>query len=177
MTKEIDKTGLIHVYTGNGKGKTTAALGLALRAAGHDMRICVIMFLKGRSKYGEKNIASQMNNIEIYAYGEDDLIIGNPTSKDFEEAEEAFNHARRAITSKKYDIVILDELTHAINLGLIQLKDVMELINEKPIELELVITGRNSPLELLSVADYITEFNETKHPYRKGIKARKGIEY
>ena len=177
MAKEIEKTGLIHVYTGNGKGKTTAALGLALRAAGHDMKICIIMFLKGRSKYGEKNIIDKINNIEIYAYGEDDLIIGNPTSKDFKEAEEAFNHARHAITSKKYDIVILDELTHAINLGLIQLNDVMELINEKPIELELIITGRNSPSELLNIADYITEFIEKKHPYRKGIKARKGIEY
>ncbi|WP_455368380.1 cob(I)yrinic acid a,c-diamide adenosyltransferase [[Eubacterium] cellulosolvens] len=177
MTKEFEKAGLIHVYTGNGKGKTTAALGLALRAAGHNMRICVIMFLKGKSKYGEKNTANQINNIEIYAYGEDDLIIGKPTRKDFEEAEEAFNHARRVITGKKYDIVILDELTHAINLGLIQLNDVMELIEKKPLELELIITGRNAPLELLNVADYITELNEKKHPYRKGIKARKGIEY
>lgn len=177
MTKDIEKLGLIHVYTGNGKGKTTAALGLALRAAGHDMKICIIMFLKGKCKYGEKNTVDKISNIEIHAYGGDDLIIGKPTTKDFEEAEEAFNHGWRAITSNKYDIVILDELTHAINLGLIQLKDVMELIEKKPLELELIITGRNAPSELLNVADYITEFNEKKHPYRKGIQARKGIEY
>lgn len=177
MTEELEKIGLIHVYTGDGKGKTTAALGLALRAAGHEMRICVIMFLKGRAKYGEKNSANQINNLEIYAYGEDDLIIGKPSSKDFQEAEEAFNHARRIITEKKYDIVILDELTHAINLGLIKLNDVMELIDQKPVDLELIITGRNAPSELLNVADYVTEFNEKKHPYKKGIKARKGIEY
>ena len=177
MTEELEKVGLIHVYTGDGKGKTTAALGLALRAAGHELKICVIMFLKGRAKYGEKKSANKINNIEIFAYGEDDLIIGKPSSKDFREAEEAFNHARHIITGKKYDIIILDELTHAINLGLIKLNDIMELINKKPVELELIITGRNAPSELLNVADYITEFNEKKHPYKKGIKARKGIEY
>ena len=169
--------GLIHVYTGNGKGKTTAALGLALRAAGHKMNVCVIMFLKGKYLYGERCSAREVSGLEIVAYGQRHLIRGTPTKKDFIEAGEAFEHAKSAIKSKRYDLVILDELTHVVNLGLVKLDDVMKLLREKPNNLELVITGRDSPAEILKVADYVSEIVEVKHPYRKGIKSRKGIEY
>jgi len=168
---------LIHVYTGDGKGKTTAALGLALRAAGHGMRVCVIMFLKGRYRYGEKYAAKKVLGLEIAAYGRGDLVRGEPTKKDIEEAEKAFQHATLSVKSRKYSLVILDELTHAVNLGLVKLDDVMRLIREKPADLELVITGRDCPPEILEAADYVTELVERKHPYARGIRARRGIEY
>lgn len=177
MSRTASKQGLIHVYTGNGKGKTTAALGLALRAAGHGMRVCVIMFLKGRYRYGEKNSARRVPGLEITAYGRKELIRGKPTQKDIEEAQEALQHAKQATKSKKYDLVILDELTHAINLGLVTLDEVIKLVNDKPRGLELVITGRDSPSELEQVADYVSEIVEKKHPYRRGVRSRKGIEY
>jgi len=169
--------GLIHVYTGDGKGKTTAALGLALRAAGHRKRVCMIMFLKGRYSYGERYSGKNIPGLDITAYGRRHIIKGKPTETDLEEARKAFEHAKQAVKGSKYDIVILDELTHAIKLDMIKLSQVRKLIAEKPKELELVITGRDSPQELLEVADYVTEFVERKHPYRRGIGSRKGIEY
>jgi len=175
--KGTSRCGMIHVYTGDGKGKTTAALGLALRASGHGMRVCMIMFLKGRYLYGERHTAKKIPGLEIVAYGQRHLIREKPTRKDFAEAQKAFQHARQAVSSGRYDLVILDELTHAINLGLVRLDDVMELAGGKPRNLELVVTGRDSPAELVEVADYVTEFVEKKHPYRKGIGSRKGIEY
>ena len=175
--KLTNRAGMIHVYTGDGKGKTTAALGLALRATGHGMRVCMIMFLKGRWVYGERHSAKKIPRLEIAAYGQRHLIRGKPTAKDINEAQRAFQYAKQAVKSRKYVLVILDELTHAVNLGLVKLDDVMELIGEKPKNLELVITGRDSPIELTEVADYVTEFVEQKHPYRKGVRARRGIEY
>lgn len=177
MNEAEGRKGLIHVYTGDGKGKTTAALGLALRAAGHKKRVCMIMFLKGRYSYGERYSGKRIPGLNIAAYGRRHIIKGKPTEMDLKEARKAFEHAKQAVKGNKYDVVILDELTHAINLGLIRLNEVMEIIDEKPEGLELMITGRNSPQELLEAADYVTEFVERKHPYRRGIGSRKGIEY
>ncbi|MBS7626521.1 cob(I)yrinic acid a,c-diamide adenosyltransferase [Candidatus Bathyarchaeota archaeon] len=171
------RQGLIHVYTGDGKGKTTAALGLALRAAGHGMKVCMIMFLKGRYLYGERNSAKHIPGFQIEAYGQKHFIKSKPGREDIEEAEEAFERAISKVKAGECDILILDELTHAINLGMIRLDQVMELINGKPEGLELVITGRDCPPEIIEAADYVTEFVERKHPYRRGIKSRKGIEY
>ncbi|MGQ9543529.1 MAG: cob(I)yrinic acid a,c-diamide adenosyltransferase [Candidatus Bathyarchaeia archaeon] len=171
------RQGLIHVYTGDGKGKTTAALGMALRAAGHGMKICMVMFLKGRYLYGERYAAGYIPGFEIEAYGQKHFIKSRPSMKDIAEAEEAFKYAVSKGKSGECDILILDELTHAINLGMIRLEQVMEFIKEKPKSLELVITGRDCPPEIMEAADYVTEFVERKHPYRRGIKSRKGIEY
>lgn len=177
MRKSEVRKGLVHVYTGDGKGKTTAALGLALRATGHRKRVCMIMFLKGKYNYGERYSGRNIPGLNITAYGRRHIIKDKPTETDLREARKAFEHAKRAVKEGKHDLVILDELTHAINLGLIRLDEVMELIEEKPERLELVMTGRNSPPELIEAADYVTEFVARKHPYRRGIGSRKGIEY
>jgi cob(I)alamin adenosyltransferase len=177
LINDRNKHGLIHVYTGDGKGKTTAALGLALRATGHRKKVCMIMFLKGRYVYGERYSGRKIPGLKIATYGQRDLIRGKPKQKDIKEAQRAFEHAKRAVKSREYELLILDELTHVINLGLIKLEEVKKLINNKPKELELVITGRKSPQELIELADYVTEFIEKKHPYKRGIGSRKGIEY
>ncbi|MBS7623199.1 cob(I)yrinic acid a,c-diamide adenosyltransferase [Candidatus Bathyarchaeota archaeon] len=177
MNRPADRKGLVHVYTGDGKGKTTAALGLALRAAGHRKRVCMIMFLKGRYSYGERYSGKMIPGLEISAYGRRHLVKGKPATEDIKEARAAFEHAKRAVAEGGYDIVILDELTHAINLGMIKLSEVKRLIEEKPRGVELVITGRDSPHELIEAADYVTEFVERKHPYRRGVGPRAGIEY
>jgi len=184
MPKDVDKmieskrrVGLIHLYTGDGKGKTTAALGLALRASGHGMKVCMIMFLKGRYRYGERSAVKRLPNLEINAFGRRHLIRGKPTRRDVEEAQKAFENARKVVKDPSYDLVILDEITHAINLGLVKLDDVVRLIREKPKKLEVVMTGRDAPIELAQVSDYVTEILERRHPYRRGITAREGIEY
>jgi cob(I)alamin adenosyltransferase len=177
MNRRAGVKGLIHVYTGGGKGKTTAALGLALRAAGHRKKVCMIMFLKGRYSYGERYSSKRIPGLEISAYGRRHFIKGKPAEADIKEAREAFEHAKRAVMEGDYDIVILDELTHAINIGMIKLGEVMKLIDEKPRGVELVITGRDSPQELIEAADYVTEFVERKHPYGRGFGPREGIEY
>ncbi|MEM2941823.1 MAG: cob(I)yrinic acid a,c-diamide adenosyltransferase [Candidatus Bathyarchaeia archaeon] len=177
MNRRAAAKGLVHVYTGNGKGKTTAALGLALRAAGHRKRVCIIMFLKGGHSYGERCSGKRIPGLEISVYGRRHFVKGKPAEADIKEARVAFEHAKRAVEEGGYDVVILDELTHAINLGMIKLSDVKKLIDEKPRGLELVITGRDSPQELMEAADYVTEFVERKHPYKRGVGPREGIEY
>ncbi|MEO0136613.1 MAG: cob(I)yrinic acid a,c-diamide adenosyltransferase [candidate division WOR-3 bacterium] len=169
---------MIQIYTGNGKGKTTAALGLALRALGHGRRVLMIQFMKGRINYGELKAARFLKNFEIEQYGRPDFVDrDHPAKIDIELAKKGLERAKEAIKSRKYDIIILDELNVALDYGLISIKEVLELIKKIPKKTELIITGRYMPEILGTHADLISEIVEVKHYFQKGIRARKGIDY
>jgi len=170
--------GLVQVYTGNGKGKTTAAFGLALRAIGRGLKVYIIQFIKGGFDYGELYIVDKLPNLTLKAFGRGKFVTEKPPGKaDVELAEEAFALAEEVVKSGEYDIVILDEINVALNLKLIQIEKVLELIKNKPKHVELVLTGRYAPSQIIEVADLVTEMKEVKHPFNKGYQARKGIEY
>jgi len=175
MTK-LEK-GLVQVYTGNGKGKTTAAFGLALRAVGRGLKVYVIQFIKGGFDYGELYVVDKLQGLTLKAFGKGKFIIGKPEEVDVVKAREALKLTKEVVSGGKYDLVVLDEVNVALHLGLIGLDDVLRLVREKPVHVELVLTGRNAPDEILQVADLVTEMREVKHPYSKGVPARKGIEY
>lgn len=174
--KEKSNFGLIHVYTGNGKGKTTAALGLAMRAVGHDFKVAIIHFMKIWD-YGEVN-SLKMLGIDLFRYGTTELIDPkNPSAIDFEEADKALSKAEELIEKESYDILILDEINVALSFNLIPLERVLNLLNKKSKSLELILTGRKCPKALIDKADLVSSIEEIKHPYQKGIEARKGIEF
>jgi cob(I)alamin adenosyltransferase len=170
--------GLVQVYTGNGKGKTTAALGLALRAAGHGKKTCVIQFMKGEIYYGELGAANILSPyLDIVQMGRPDFVNkNNPDPRDVRLAGEALALARDVLAARKYDIVILDEINVALDFGLIETADVIALIDARPAETELVLTGRYAKQEIIDRADLVTEMREIKHPYNAGVEARIGIE-
>ena len=170
--------GLVQVYTGNGKGKTSAAFGLALRALGRGLKVYVIQFIKGGFDYGELYIVNSLPNLTLKAFGRGKFITSKPPEEeDIRPAQEALRLAKEIIECREYDIVILDEINVALSLGLIRLNDVVELIRKKPENVEIILTGRNAPEEIVELADLVTEFNEIRHPLSKGYGARKGIEY
>jgi len=171
------KTGYIHVYTGPGKGKTTAALGLGLRGVGAGYKVYMIQFMKGR-RYSELDAVENIKNFTIVQYGRDEFVSKeNPDQIDIDFAKKGFAHAKEIIKSEKYDIVILDEINVAVDYNLIPLDDVLNLINKKPEKLELILTGRYAHPELSKIANLVTEMLEIKHPYSDGVLARKGIDY
>ena len=177
-TPEPFTKGLVQVFTGNGKGKTTGALGTAIRALGHGFRVYIIVFMKGDYPYGEWNTLSKLPNIDFARFGSREFIDPqNITPKDREQAEQALAAAREAMLSGDYDLVVLDEVNVAAAWGLVGLDKVIELINEKPKDVELILTGREADTKLIQLADLVTECVDIKHPYKKGIKARRGIEY
>jgi len=176
MVKKGNNLGLTHIYTGRGKGKTTAALGLALRAAGHDLKIAIVHFMKIWD-YGEVKSLKRLG-IDLFRYGTTELIDPKkPAPIDFEQAKLAMEKAEELVREGAYDIVILDEITLAIDFNLIPLQGVLDLIENKPDNLELVLTGRTCPEALIERADLVSRIDEIKHPYQKGIQARKGIEF
>jgi cob(I)alamin adenosyltransferase len=176
-----EKVGLIVVITGYGKGKTTSALGIALRAAGHGMKVCIIEFMKGDMYSGEIDGIKRLSpDIELHLTGKGFCgIMGNPYP--FQEhranAQEAINFAKEKMLSGKYDIVILDEINNALKLKLVDLSQVLELIDKKPQLMHLVLTGRDAPPEVIEKAHTVTEMKEIKHAYRQGIEPQKGIDY
>jgi len=170
--------GIVQVYTGNGKGKTSAAFGLALRAIGRGLKVYVIQFIKGGFDYGELYMVDKLPNLELKAFGRGKFVTEKPPGKeDVELAEKALALAEKVVKSGEYDIVILDEINVALNLKLIKIGKVLELIRNKPKHVELILTGRYAPDEIIEAADLVTEMREVKHPYNKGFQARKGIEY
>ena len=180
IKKSADKKnkGLIIVITGNGKGKTTSAFGQALRAVGQGYKVFILQFMKGR-EYGEFIAAERyLPNLTIRKSGLDSFVMrNNPAAIDIELAQKGLDAARKAIMSGKYDMVILDEINVAMDFKLIKLKDVIEIIKNKPPRLNLILTGRYAPKEIIKLADTVSEVQEIKHHYNAGIKDRAGIEY
>jgi cob(I)alamin adenosyltransferase len=173
-----DRKGLVQVFTGNGKGKTTAALGTILRAAGHGFRIFIVFFMKGNYDYGEFSTLSKLPNVDMASFGFRQLTDpANIKPEEIEQARLALAAAREAVLSGNYDLVVLDEVNVALDFNLIELDEVVKLIRDKPPHVELILTGRYAGTELIELADLVTEMVKVKHPFDKGIKARKGIEY
>jgi len=169
--------GYIHIYTGPGKGKTTAALGLGLRAAGAGLKVHMIQFMKGR-RYSELDAVEKIPNFTISQHGRDEFVSKeNPEQIDIDLAQKGFVKAQEIIKNGKYDMVILDEINVAIDYNLVPLDDLLKLIEEKPEKLELILTGRHAHPELVKIADLATEMLEIKHPYQNGVQARKGVDY
>lgn len=168
--------GLIHIYTGDGKGKTTAALGLALRAAGQGLRVIMIQFVKGDPDCGEHLFASKHHVFNIVQ-----LTKGNSFTMPQEElraaARETLAYAEEVLIGRKYEMIVLDEIFTAIDKGLLDTSEVVELVERKPESVELILTGRNAPPEIIKIADLVTEMRMIKHPLAEGIPARRGIDY
>ena len=177
----MSKNGLTIVYTGKGKGKTTAALGIALSATGYKKKICMIQFIKGSWHYGEMESSKRLEpEFEMVAIGKGfvGIIDDKSPKEDHQEiAKEAIRISNEKIQSGKYDIVILDEINYAVNLNLISLDDVLDLIKSKPENVDLVLTGNYAKEEVIEAADLVTEMKEIKHPFQKGIKAKEGIDF
>lgn len=177
--KESTKKGLIIVHTGNGKGKTTAALGTAFRAMGYGWKIIVIQFIKGNRWYGELAMADRLKDlIEIIPMGEGFTWETKDRKRDTEVAHKAWELCMERILSGRYQLVILDEINNAIDYGYLDVREVVDFLKEKkPPDLHIFLTGRNAKPEVLEIADLVTEMKEIKHPFAKGIPAQKGIEF
>ncbi len=209
------RKGMVHVYTGDGKGKTTAALGLALRSLGHGHNVQVIQFLKGGHYTGEliaaETLLQKSGSFKISQFGKgclktdrqmrlftngnklencpknfnvrDDVSCGEcrdcflSDHEEIEQTKRAMEYAREVLQSDDVDVVVLDEISHVLSKRMVSTDDVMEMIDTKKPHIELILTGRNAPSELIDRADLVTEMREIKHPFRKGVEGRKGIEY
>lgn len=169
--------GYIQVYTGNGKGKTTAAFGLAMRALGASKKVFMAQFVKGKMYSEIKTAQKYLPSFEIKQYGLGCFIEKTPTKEDIEAAKNGLEEVSSIILSEKYDMVILDEVTIALFFKLFTIDDVINIIKNKPFDLELILTGRYAPQEIIDLADLVTEMKEIKHYYTDGIEAREGIEY
>ncbi len=174
------KNGLIIVFTGNGKGKTTAAMGQALRSVGQGLKVLMLQFIKGTWDYGElKSIKKHDPDFMIKPLGKG-FIRSKSKLNDNEAIEninQSWEHAEIEILSDKYDMVILDEINYVIDFGLLPVDKMITLLEKKPIRLHIVLTGRNAHEKVIERADLVTEMSEIKHQYSKGIKAQKGIEF
>ena len=171
--------GLVHIYTGDGKGKTTAALGLGFRAAGHGLKVLVIQFKKGRINYGELQSAKKMGrNFRIIQSGRETFVdLKNPDPVDVGLAENGYALAEKHLKSGSYDLVVLDEIICALMFKLLTERQILKLLRLKPRKTELVLTGRGATPGLKKAADLVTEMKEIKHYYRKNIQGRMGIEW
>jgi len=169
--------GYIQVYTGNGKGKTTAALGLSLRAVGAGKKVFFAQFVKGQIYSEVKTIQNFLPNITIKQYGLDCFIIKKPSQADIDMARKDFAEIKNVIISGTYDIVVLDEANIALTYDLFSAEELIELLKNKAYETEIIITGRYAPTILFEIADLVTEMQEIKHYFYKGVKAREGIEF
>lgn len=172
--------GLIHIYTGEGKGKTTAAFGLAMRAAGHDKKVLIMQFLKSIKKDSGEIALAKKFNIKVIKFKEQTSPLFDSKVKLSElrmSIKKAINVSVKEIKSNSYDLIIMDEFNTLLSNGFATIEDVNNLLEVKPERLELVFTGRGAPKELIKIADYVTEMKMIKHPFNSGVKARKGIEF
>ena len=169
----------MQIFTGEGKGKTTAALGAVLRAAGHGLKISIIFFIKGHSSQGEYKSLAALPNVKVASFGLRQFIHKNDAINPAEkaQAQAALAAAREDIIGGKFDLVVLDEINVAVYFRLLGVQDVLRLIKDKPPRVELILTGRNADKKLIEIADLVTEMGKIKHPFDKGVKARKGIEF
>ncbi len=167
---------MIHVYTGDGEGKTTTALGLALRALGHNKKVIIIQFMKGRKDIGEYLMQKKLPQLNIHQFGRKQFInLEKPKKIDYELANKGLEYAKQEL-QKKNDLVILDEACLACGIGLLKTNGLIEILNNAG-KTEIVLTGRKCPKKLIEIADLVTIMKNVKHPYNKGIKARKGYDY
>ncbi|MFL6473747.1 MAG: cob(I)yrinic acid a,c-diamide adenosyltransferase [Nitrososphaera sp.] len=177
----MSENGLVIVYTGKGKGKTTAALGIVMRAVGHGYKVCMIQFIKGEWYYGELTSSKRLEpEFEMIAAGRGFVGIiddDHPIEDHQTAAKEAIAVAKQKISSGIYDIMILDEVNYAVKLNLISLQDILDLIASRPKKTSLILTGNYVPEAIMAAADLVTEMTEIKHPYQRGIKAMKGIDF
>lgn len=169
--------GRIIIHTGDGKGKTTAALGTVFRALGHGQKVCVIQFIKGQGKYGERILAEKLENLDWHICGKGFVFKKENVEEDRKIAEEGFRLAAEIIASDRYDLVVLDELTYLPALDFLAAEKIVETLRSKPERLNIIITGRKAPPELVEIADTVSEVGAVKHAYQHGIKAQKGIEF
>jgi len=170
--------GLVEIFTGDGKGKTSAALGIALRALGHNLRVHIIFFMKGGYPYSERQILVKLPNISFSSFGQDYFVDPkNIKPEEKEEARKGLDKTREVVHGGNYDVVILDEINVAVSWKLLEVSEVLELIKNKPRKVELILTGRYADPRLIDAADLVTEMVTVKHPYERGIKARGGIDY
>jgi len=170
--------GLVQIFTGDGKGKTSAALGAMLRALGQGLRVYIVFFMKGDYPYGESRIMSQLPNVEMARFGLATFCDPNNVKpKEKEQARLALAAAREATLSGKYDLVVLDEVNVAVAWKLVDLDEVIRLIKDKPANVGLILTGRSADIKLVQLADLVTEMLKIKHPYDEGVVAQKGFEY
>jgi cob(I)alamin adenosyltransferase len=175
--KAHKKKGLIIVNTGNGKGKTTAALGVALRACGYGMKVTMLQFFKGKWKYGELRSAPKLETFEIIPMGQGFTWESKDIEVDKAMVRQAWQAGKQKILSGNYDLVILDEINYALHYGFLPVEDVVEFLKNKPPMLHVILTGRNAKPEIVEVADLVTEMREVKHPFKEGISAQKGVEF
>lgn len=168
--------GYTHIYTGNGKGKTTAALGLAIRAAGSGLQVFLAQFIKGQQYSELKSLSRLSDQITVEQFGSLRFINGKPSASDIEAALYGLERVKSSMLSGRFDMIIIDEGNVAVNYGLLSKQDLLDLIAMKPENLELVITGRDALPEVIDKADLVTEMKAVKHYYNKGVNARVGIE-
>ena len=175
---EDSNKGLVLVFTGDGKGKTSAALGVILRAVGHGHRVYVGSFMKGNFPYGEQKMLSELPNVTFARFGFESFVDpNNVLPEEKKEAQKALESARKAMLSMEYDLVVLDEVNVAASWKLIDIEEVIKLVDDKPQKVELILTGRYADPRIIEMADLVTEMVKVKHPYDKGILARKGIDF
>lgn len=178
QARAIHEKGLLVVFTGPGKGKTTAAFGMALRAIGHGMRVGVVQFIKGARDSAERTVLSRLENVDFQTIGDGFTWLTGNREQDVATAERAWAEAERMIGDPCYAMVILDELNVVLNYGYLDLAQVLAAFSSRRPELHLVVTGRNAPAALVALADLVSEIRAIKHPYRdQGVKAQKGIEF
>lgn len=172
------KTGLVQIFAGDGRGKTSAALGTAIRAAGYGLKVFIVFFMKARQTLGEYKVLTDLPNVDWVAYGRPSFLkLSEAGPEDRELGSKALKAAEEAVMSGRYDLIVLDEVNNAATFDIIDLEAVKKLVKEKPTEVELILTGRFCSPELYKMADMITELKSVKHPFDKGIPARKGIDF
>lgn len=172
------KEGFVHVYTGDGKGKTTTAFGLAMRAIGHGYSVNIIQYLKGEYEYGEVKASKYLPNLQVKRFGTLDFV--NPEKKtdtDVKQARKAFDYSKKVVMSAEWDFVILDEINVALDFGLFKVEEVLDLIEKKPKNVELVLTGRYAPHQIIKAANIVTYMRQVKHIFSQGVAPREGVDY
>ena len=169
--------GRVLIHTGDGKGKTTAAFGAAMRASGHGLRTAVVQFIKGNWDYGEAKALTSLANVELRRIGSGFTWLAEDPAEPRALAQEAWRVSRELALSERYDLLVLDELNCALTEGYLETDDVLALLREKPTQLSVIITGRGAPQELMDAADTVTEMRSVKHAFDQGVPARRGIEY
>lgn len=186
--KHMETKGLVLINTGTGKGKTTAALGTAIRAWGDGQKVLILQFIKGAWKYGElkaiETLGKAEGRIDIRPMG-DGFVFHNKKDPENEErlaekkelARRAWDMVRKEVMSGAWDLIVLDEINYAIHFGMLETEEVAGLIRERPVRLNMILTGRYAPKELIDLADTVTEMTLVKHAFQKGIRARKGLEF